>query len=636
MVECTKLIYLFLMEATTEIDRFEVGPIIEQTPFEDPGVQSFFGEWCKVNDGIRPKFIDRKKWDKKGGMDEVLRQTWRKDKKVLSIPKDLHLWEMVDVMEAVDKDTFSNNPEQRPNKKEEMRGLGHMFENAGVYIAQRLDSIDRGKGIAEDLAVQFYDYGQSLVSGKKPDTKADLDELANLTIPDEELEEVDRWLAGEEFYATKREQLDRVLPSDPEQRTQFFEDARTDALSRYFRVAQAAFERQQKTDRGETVLANEGQVEPWELATPIHTGIINKSNESIQRAMESPKREMEGSIFRRGIAHIQDKMPFDKLPRIIKEALEGWDNNEKTLRALLEMDDKKHILNILRERGDLQAIAAAELDFAEIIQATVSTFPQKKGAKYPSGLVSTQEMDCVGATLVGGAFLSELGINHLVVDYPEHASIFVISSTGQIESLDMVGTIENFGLNDETISGIDSDGSEITLEKIVEFSRDPSRTNLKFELSSDPYEKYLSKFKYRKSPLVVYKPEIGNRILTLNSLGNVLKNSKDSDAAIKCFKEAIDLDPNYANAYFNLGATLGRFGEAKEAEEACKKAISLKPEEPDAYSQLGLILILQNRDEDALLCFNKFLELADPEIDDRYIKTVNDSIAKLKRRLNKI
>lgn len=624
------------MEATAEIDRFEIGPIIEQTPFEDPGVQKFFGEWCKVNDGIKPKFIDRKKWDRKGGMNNVLKETWSRDKKVLSIPKDLYLWEMVDVMEAVDNDTFSDNPEQRPNKKEEIVSLGHMFESAGVYIAQRLDAIDHGKGIAEDLAVQFYDYGQSLVGGKKANTKSNLDEIANLAIPDEELDEVDRWLAGDEFYARKIGQLNKVLASRPEQRVQLFEDARADALNRYFKVADVAFERQLKTDRGETVLANATELKPWESATPIHTGFIDKSKGNIQRSMEAPKRELVGSIFRRGIAQIQEKMPFDKLPRIIQEALDGWGENEKNLRDLLEIDDKKQMLGILRERGDMKALAAAELDFAEIIQATVSTFPGREGAKYPSGLVSTQEMDCLGASLVGGAFLSELGINYLAVNYPEHASIFVITSTGQIESLDMVGTIENFTLNDETVSGMDSDGSEITVERIAEFARDPSRTSLKLELSSDPYEGYLSEFKHRKSPLVVYKPEIGNRIFTLNGLGNVLGHNKDSDAAIKCFKEAIDLDPNYANAYFNLGATLAGLGETKEAEEACKKAIRLKPEEPDAYAQLGLILILQNRDEDALLCFDKFLELADPEIDDRYINTVNDSIARLKRKLNKM
>ena len=54
------------MDNFGEQPKFEIQPVIEQKPFENPAVQSFFAKWCEINDSIQPQLIDRDEWEKRG------------------------------------------------------------------------------------------------------------------------------------------------------------------------------------------------------------------------------------------------------------------------------------------------------------------------------------------------------------------------------------------------------------------------------------------------------------------------------------------------------------------------------------------------------------------------------------------
>ena len=174
--------------------KFETKALIEQTPFGSMAVRSFFSRWCKVSDSITPKFVTREKWESLG--EEVLRKN-KSGTRTLFIPKDLQLWEMVGIMERVDRDTFPSRPEIAFEKVEQLHALGKTFKNAGVYIAQRLEFISEGRGIADALAEEFYAYGGALISGTKSSENVGAEDMRTLPITQEEIEEVDRWLAGE-------------------------------------------------------------------------------------------------------------------------------------------------------------------------------------------------------------------------------------------------------------------------------------------------------------------------------------------------------------------------------------------------------------------------------------------------------
>src|SRR3989338_3834334 len=149
------------MDAQTEIPRLNTN--IELKYFEQPATQTFFTKWCEINDSIVPQFVDRTDWSK----GDILSAN-DKGGKTLLLPKDLQLWEMVDVVEAVDKDTHIAHPDFTTSKKEDLSGLGEMFQNTGVYLAQRINGIGQGKSIAENMAQDFYNYGYTLSHGEKP------------------------------------------------------------------------------------------------------------------------------------------------------------------------------------------------------------------------------------------------------------------------------------------------------------------------------------------------------------------------------------------------------------------------------------------------------------------------------------
>jgi FkbM family methyltransferase len=71
------------------------------------------------------------------------------------------------------------------------------------------------------------------------------------------------------------------------------------------------------------------------------------------------------------------------------------------------------------------------------------------------------------------------------------------------------------------------------------------------------------------------------------NLGNAYKMKGNHLKAVRCYREAIRLKPDYAEAYNNLGATLKSKGKHKEALEAYHRAIRFNPGYAAAYCNLG-------------------------------------------------
>jgi superkiller protein 3 len=59
------------------------------------------------------------------------------------------------------------------------------------------------------------------------------------------------------------------------------------------------------------------------------------------------------------------------------------------------------------------------------------------------------------------------------------------------------------------------------------------------------------------------------------------------DEAIRCYKKAITIDPNYAPAYNNLGGIYGNKGMLDDAIVEYKKAIAIDPDYTFAHNNLA-------------------------------------------------
>ena len=98
-------------------------------------------------------------------------------------------------------------------------------------------------------------------------------------------------------------------------------------------------------------------------------------------------------------------------------------------------------------------------------------------------------------------------------------------------------------------------------------------------------------------------------------LGNAHSAKGDRDKAKEYWEKAAGLgaqrDPEEAaTSYFNLGAQYVNPGQNPEAIEAFRKAVEYNPEYPDAHYQLGLTLVGVNQIKDGLTHLKRYLKLS--------------------------
>ena len=93
------------------------------------------------------------------------------------------------------------------------------------------------------------------------------------------------------------------------------------------------------------------------------------------------------------------------------------------------------------------------------------------------------------------------------------------------------------------------------------------------------------------------------------NLGIALSDQKKLDAAVAAYQKAIQLNPNYALAYYNLGNALSKQKKLDAAVAAYEKAIQLNPNYALAYYHLGNALSEQKKLDAAVAVLQKVIQL---------------------------
>ena len=94
-----------------------------------------------------------------------------------------------------------------------------------------------------------------------------------------------------------------------------------------------------------------------------------------------------------------------------------------------------------------------------------------------------------------------------------------------------------------------------------------------------------------------------------NNLGNALKDQGKLDEAVACYRRALELKPDYAEAHNNLGIALKDQGKLDEAIACYRRALELKPDYAEAHNNLGNALKDQGKLDEAVACYRRALEL---------------------------
>ena len=74
-------------------------------------------------------------------------------------------------------------------------------------------------------------------------------------------------------------------------------------------------------------------------------------------------------------------------------------------------------------------------------------------------------------------------------------------------------------------------------------------------------------------------------------------------------QKSVQLDPQDAEAYYNLGVIFRELGKLEEAEKSYRKAILLKPDYAEAYSNIGVIFKKLGKLNEAEASYRKAIEL---------------------------
>jgi protein O-GlcNAc transferase len=91
--------------------------------------------------------------------------------------------------------------------------------------------------------------------------------------------------------------------------------------------------------------------------------------------------------------------------------------------------------------------------------------------------------------------------------------------------------------------------------------------------------------------------------------GNRLFDQGSIEAAAGCFREAVRLDPSFAEAENSMGLVFYEMRDYAQAAEHHKRAVLLKPSFAEALSNLGTDFLFMGRFPDAASAFVKVTEL---------------------------
>ena len=89
----------------------------------------------------------------------------------------------------------------------------------------------------------------------------------------------------------------------------------------------------------------------------------------------------------------------------------------------------------------------------------------------------------------------------------------------------------------------------------------------------------------------------------------ILQNTGKLKEAEILYRQAIEINPDFANAHYNLGNLLKDFGKLEEAELYTRKAIELNPDFAEAYTNLGIISSSLRQFQKAELFYLKAIEI---------------------------
>ena len=109
-----------------------------------------------------------------------------------------------------------------------------------------------------------------------------------------------------------------------------------------------------------------------------------------------------------------------------------------------------------------------------------------------------------------------------------------------------------------------------------------------------------------------------NNLIALNNLGNAHRQQKKWDAARKTFERALAVSPNDPDANYGIGMVYAQADDATHAYEYLQRALKSRPAYPEALNNLGILYLRTQRRDEAVASFEECIRVA-PDFDQSYL-----------------
>lgn len=502
--------------------------------YGDEGSRNFLAEWLKCNGRITlGEPVAESDWNQLAA-DEVLRKN-PDGRAVLTLPKEgVPFWEMIPLAEEVDKLTLGPGAEKSKERLTRLSGLAEIMSLGSKYLDDRKPKNPELARLAEGFSGELGHYAEKILSRVPPEYQPDLPEklgpdqltrvdvwlATGLNLGGQEAESLmTYWQAGAGSLAPADEQKARVTsklinPRNPlvvalKKGETIDERYRAAKLEQFFTILNRANERRGKSDFSWTFLEK----------------IVSRVN----LQTEQPNMEFIESILAQGQELLKSDMPWDPDNPY-------WQQQEKTLKGALHVDQLKRELAEVRARGDLKEIGAKEDEITDKIQSYVSRYGFEETQSSPDQMVKTQKLNCVGASLLGGTMLEACGIdNYLVAGVTNHSALLVATSDNRLIWRDMLCPPSyRLELTKQMFGPDKASGNLVAPDDIIEYSRLGLSQKLSFTLTDkETFAKILpgeasqaaQYYKWDKIPMLVYGTKRGHLAQVLS---NCLKGNLEA------------------------------------------------------------------------------------------------------------
>ena len=113
---------------------------------------------------------------------------------------------------------------------------------------------------------------------------------------------------------------------------------------------------------------------------------------------------------------------------------------------------------------------------------------------------------------------------------------------------------------------------------------------------------------------ILYKSNPNNASI-FNAYGIIYTSLKNFEKSIDCFTKAINLEPEYIKAHYNLAKLLTHLGKFEKASLCYSKIIKIKPNFAEDYFNLGKLLHNLGKLEESIHNYTKAIELKPDYVD---------------------